>query len=393
MKGAYGSVTVDGSVAVKRTALIEDEMIMGCNIAEAALGLTVCCDMENIIQFHSAKCAGNNIEITMDRGFKTLHQYIVDTTFEERMMNIGNIVTALLRGLSALHTRGIAHCDFKTPNIIMAGDDTSLDIIDLGAMRYVERAQDGEEMDVFCTYVFAAPEALEPGAKPTFENDAWSLGAILCCYVYGVYPVVGIERARTRQEALNLHKESKQRFLSPHGINPWIHKMMVRLLSTDPKKRPRITELYSEWTGELPLQYEFILDQALPADDDRDRDADIDDLYEMALSPGSFPLAVSIRDRSGATGVTELEACSILAHSTLFPDQSLFVPSKQCSLAMAMKKIINRVDFALYSDTAEWVLRVEHGIERPDPKVLKEAIKIARGDTMSAVQLYIGFTA
>lgn len=389
MKGAYGVVKFDGPVAVKCTDLFDENTIMGCNICEPALGLTVCKETENIINFRTARSVGDKIEVTMDKGGKTLFDYIITTPFLERMKDMKTIVTWLINGLNNLHTRGIAHCDFKPTNIIMAEDEIIPIIIDLGSARYVERARDGEVVDVVCTYAYAAPEALEPGARPTYENDAYSLGVILYMYIYKMLPVDGMVGVRTREDACRVNKEHRRVVaLYSEEIDPLIYKTMIRLLETDPQKRPCITDLYDDWIGE-PSKYDFILDQELPLYDDRDRISDIDKLFKIALSPGSFPLAVSIRDRSGAKGAAELEACAVLAHMTLYPDTCMSLPTKKCRAAMAMKNIINRVGFALYTDTAEWVLWMEHGVEKPDPKLLTDAIKDARGDTMLAVHLYL----
>ena len=394
MRGMYGVVSLDGLYAVKQTKLYDEEShtVMGCNISEGALGVTVCRTLPNVVNFRAARCVGNNkIAITMDKGDMTLHQYIMSTPFIERMKNITRILRALLTGLNALHTRGLAHCDFKPSNIVME-DGGDPFIIDLGSMRFIFRARHGEETDVICTYTFAAPEALEPGSQPAVEHDAYSLGVVLYFYIYKAYVAEGIAGVQTREDALRIHKDRKVMVPvdCPAGVDPKIFDAMCGLLHADPMQRTRISDLAAEFLeASTPKRtpYNLILDRALPADDDRDRAFDVDWLFNNAFSKGSFPLAVSIRDRSGARGEVELRACARLAHMTLYPDAEMMRP-RRGRPSVVFEDIIKRVNFELYSDTAEWVLWLEHGVEKPDPELLRDAIKEAGGDTRLAVRIY-----
>ena len=390
----YGIVKLDDTMAVKQSLLYDGALhtVMGCNITEAALGMTVCRKMANVVNFRAARCvADSKIEITMDKGDMTLHQYVVSTPFMERMRNFRRILCGLLRGLSAMHTRGVAHCDFKPSNVVMNKADPT--IIDLGSARFVERARDGEETDVVCTYAFAAPEALEPNVRPAFEHDAYSLGVIMHFYIYKAYMAGGLESARTREEALKLHRERGTMLPvdCPPGVDPKIFDAMLGLLHADPAKRARVCALASEFieaTTPRRTPFDLILDRALPAEDASTRAYDVDWLFNNAVSPGSFPLAVSIRDRSGAAGEVELRACTQLAHMTLYPDAEMKRPRKGRP-TLVFEDIIRRVNFELYSDTAEWVLWLEHGLAKPDRHLLRDAIKEAGGDTRLAVRLYL----
>jgi serine/threonine protein kinase len=392
MNGMYGALEMNGRTAVKRSFLYDEphQAVMGCNISEAALGMTVCRTMPNVIRFRSARCASDgNIEIAMDRGERTLHEFVVTTPFMARMRAVRGILCGLLRGLRAMHTRGIAHCDFKPANIILNGEEPT--IIDIGSSRFVERARNGEETDVVCTYAFAAQEALESNPRPAYEHDAYSLGVVLHFIIYKAYVMGELASVRTREDALKLHKERGAVLPTdcPLGVDPEIFQAMCGLLCPDPAKRGRISDLaaqFIEATTPRRTPFDLILDRALPEEEARDKD--VDWLFANALSPGSFPLAVSIRDRAGAVGELEMWACAMLAHMTLFPDTEVKRPRKGRP-TLLFEDIIKRVNFELYSDTAEWVLWLEHGIEKPDPVMLRDAIKDAKGDTRLAVRLYI----
>lgn len=391
MKGAYGKVNIYDNVAFKRTTMYDDakDVTMGCNISEAALGLTSCKNMDHVINFRNARCIDNNITITMDKGSKTLHDYITTTSYISRLENIGGVVCGLIIGLNALHTRGLAHCDLKPINIIIDEEEVVRPtIIDLGSVRFVERSRHGENSGIICTYAFAAPEALEADARPTFEQDAYSLGVIIYFYIYHVFPVFGISVAETREEALKIHKtRDRLPLLKQKEVPSWIYDAMVGLLQTDPDKRLRICDLYDEIIGDEARKHDLIIDRALPTNH-RDRDADIDTLFDISWSLGSFPLAASIRDRSDAEGIEELEACAFLAHMTLYPDDTSMTRPSESVLSI----IIDRLNFELYSDTVEWILWLEYGVYRPDPLLLRDAIKAAGGDTMGAVLIYLELT-
>ena len=391
MQGAYGKVRfVGGCQAVKRTSMYDDTFrtIIGNNITEAALGVTVCKRLPHVIRIHEARyVAGNAIELAMDKGDMTLFEYIRDTPFIERMRNMDRILRGLLIGLHALHTRRLAHCDLKVTNIIIERGSGDPVIIDLGSVRFVKRAHHGEAVDVMCTYVFSAPESLVPSARPTFEHDAYSLGVVLHYYIFKTYMAKEMLHAQTREEALKMFTNNLPG-KCPDFVDPKIFEAMLGLLHADPAKRTSIRDLVEEFIEPTtPVLPDLILDRARPLGD-RGRPDDIDDLFEIALSPGSFPLAVSIRDRSGAKGPTEIAACALLAHMTLYPDTEVPRPSKKCSTDV-LKDIIRRVNFELYADTAEWVLWLQHGVAKPDPEMLRDAIKEADGDTMLAVRLYL----
>ena len=114
------------------------------------------------------------------------------------------------------------------------------------------------------------------------------------------------------------------------------------------------------------------------------RDADVDWLYNAALSPGSFPLAVSIRDRAGVRSDPDgLAACALLAHMVLYPDtEACPIPAKP--VRAAVKRITDTLGFKLYADTVEWVLQEDN----PDPERLRRVIKESAGCTRTAVELW-----
>jgi serine/threonine protein kinase len=393
--GGYGIVRDQiGGWVIKTTEVYDvKSTIIGSNITEAALGVTVCQGMPHVIGFRGARIIGETIEVTMKRGERTLHEYVRDTRFAVRMGKLRHILRCLLIGLRALHTRQLAHCDLKPANIIMCGDDAT--IIDLGSVRFVMRANHtGEQTDVICTYIFCAPESLLPDARPTFEHDAYSLGAILHLCIFKTYFAKGLLSATTCEEALEMYEKERPVVPTdrPRGADPRVFEAMRGLLNPDPAKRTRLDDLYAEFvepTTPVPRE-ELILDFQRSNVHDPDRDTDIDILSDICLTPGSFPLAVSIRDRSGAKGMAEMMACAMLAHMTLYP--GAVSPRVMRTVKRAIDKIIRRLDFELYSDTAEWVLWLKYGVAKTDPDVLRQAIKDGGGDTLLAVRLYLDET-
>lgn len=391
-KGAYGKLHfTDDGWAIKRADMYDDmdRTVVGNNLTEAVLGLSVCRGMPHVIRMYDARVeGGKNIETTMEKYDTTLHQFVRDTRYADRMKGLRRILRGLLIGLHALHMRRLAHCDLKPANILLRRGDPV--IIDLGSTRFVMRVNYGERMEVVCTYAFSAPESLMPGARPTFAHDAYSLGAVLHFCIYKVYLSDGLARAESREQALMAYATSRLEIPNqcPELVDPRVFEAMRGLLNPDPAKRTRISDLLAEFVEPTAPMYRLKLNvDKLNLEDDTGRAADVDVLYEVALSPGSFPLAVSIRDRAHAKGKTELTACALLAHMTLYPDSYGLRPSRP--VMRAMEGIIERLDFILYSDTAEWILRVNHGILWPCLELLRDAIKDSHGDTMLAVRLYL----
>ncbi len=91
---------------------------------------------------------------------------------------------ALAKTLTAVHARGIVHCDVKPSNLLVRGGDVRL--IDFGIARYFGEPDVAGGM-VQCTSGWAAPEQLRSApATPALDIFAW--GCVLAYLATGVHP-------------------------------------------------------------------------------------------------------------------------------------------------------------------------------------------------------------
>mmetsp|Transcript_16556 Transcript_16556/g.38239 ORF Transcript_16556/g.38239 Transcript_16556/m.38239 type:complete len:1005 (-) Transcript_16556:171-3185(-) len=86
-----------------------------------------------------------------------------------------------LHGLSYLHWRGVVHRDIKPGNLLLAGDQLSLAIGDLGSAGSLpgdgpHPTRNGHIQGGVCTPLYSSPESLQHD-KHYAASDIWSLGA------------------------------------------------------------------------------------------------------------------------------------------------------------------------------------------------------------------------
>eukprot|EP01065_Artemidia_motanka_P038381 TRINITY_DN47228_c0_g1_i1.p1 TRINITY_DN47228_c0_g1~~TRINITY_DN47228_c0_g1_i1.p1 ORF type:complete len:1124 (+),score=156.40 TRINITY_DN47228_c0_g1_i1:51-3374(+) len=80
----------------------------------------------------------------------------------------------MLRGLELLHSRDIAHRDFKSANVLLGGDG-QCKLTDFGCAQHIGRLRDGKS-DIVGTPLYLAPEACNGHAD--CRSDIWSLGIV-----------------------------------------------------------------------------------------------------------------------------------------------------------------------------------------------------------------------
>jgi serine/threonine protein kinase len=140
--------------------------------------------------------------------------------------------SALARALTAVHARGVVHCDVKPSNLLVRGHDIRL--IDFGIARYTGEQSPGDGT-VQCSRGFAAPEQLyAAAATPAVDVFAW--GCLLAYLASGVHPFA----SRSEQEWI-LRVQSARPDL--HGLPPGMDEVIRRTLARDPRNRPSAPQL------------------------------------------------------------------------------------------------------------------------------------------------------
>lgn len=400
--GSYGKVTASAANparAIKRTKLFDNNELVGSNLAEAAfIKAMVRKDVQvrNHIGVNSVEMDERaNIMIEMERGDMTLHNWIMTTPFSTRMNHLRDFLKEMVTGLNDLHEHGMVHCDFKPDNVILVSSDNVCKprIIDFGSVRYINSTS-----DVVCTYPFCAPEALVKRAAPTTACDAYSLGATMLFFIYKAY-LYDFKLHDTRAKALKQHQEGKIIIPErPSVVDPEMYDIMYGLLHPDPAKRLKISTLYHRLSGdvvELVDSPKRCLDPRGPIERTwwtmDARAHAIDALYADALNMRTFMLSVNLLDRyvdvaaCYAGGLT-VDAARIVAEMVLHPE---WLPVRSRSMKRAIMSILNALNFALFTETADVILMRDYGVEYVDYALLKDVLKMTWGSTAATVDAYL----
>jgi serine/threonine protein kinase len=138
----------------------------------------------------------------------------------------------LARLLTALHARGVVHCDVKPSNLLVRDHDVR--VIDFGISRFVGEPA-GEDGTVQCSPGWAAPEQLRAvPLTPAVDVFAW--GCVLANLAGGVHPF-----AAGGGPEWFLRVQSAEPVLS--GLPPDLRHVVRWSLARDSRDRPSAAEL------------------------------------------------------------------------------------------------------------------------------------------------------
>lgn len=148
------------------------------------------------------------------------------------------IVTWLLRAVQKCHKHGICHADIKFENIglVEAGNCAVLKLLDFGKSvkvanePYIATSLRGTER-------WTAPELFDSKIhliddRGLYALDAWSIGVVTYCLLFGQFPFAGSKDACKRPVE----------FLKGVNISDVAKDFMTRLLNKDPAARMTIDE-------------------------------------------------------------------------------------------------------------------------------------------------------
>ncbi|KAB0797265.1 hypothetical protein PPYR_08259 [Photinus pyralis] len=142
----------------------------------------------------------------------------------------------ILNGVHYLHNNKIIHRDLKLGNLFL-NDDLHVKIGDFGLAARIEF--EGETKKTLCgTPNYIAPEILNKKGH-SFEVDIWSIGCIMYTLLVGKPPF----ETSSLKETYNRIKKCHYKLTST--ISQPARQMIMTMLQSDPKSRPKVQQLLS----------------------------------------------------------------------------------------------------------------------------------------------------
>lgn len=157
-----------------------------------------------------------------------------NTNFTE--VHAATVMADLLRALSYLHARGIAHRDVKLENLLCANTSWPLDVklADFGFANYIGPGPDPVLSSFVGTPYYIAPEMLRANAhgRPV---DVWASGVVLYILLSGKFPFGGKNETEYYQRVLT--KEAYFPSEEWADVSDDAKDLVRGMLCKDPKKR------------------------------------------------------------------------------------------------------------------------------------------------------------
>lgn len=157
------------------------------------------------------------------------------------------VFSGILRGLAAIHRSGIAHCDIKPANILLAGETAKIG--DLGISRFLSGSH--RSGVAAGTIAYLPPENILRGILGV-ESDLWAAGVVLYELLAGVHPFADdtsstedIRERICRGKFIPIEQARKD-------VPDKLAAALRALLRTDPKERPAANNLVSVLTATPP---------------------------------------------------------------------------------------------------------------------------------------------
>lgn len=207
---------------------------------------------ENIVKFIGACVEMPNICIVMEYMQTSLFEAIhsskdIDFSNEERL----SILQQTCQGIRYLHSKRIAHCDLKTPNVLLdyvQNELCSVKITDFGlsmvkndALTSTTNSQ--ELVRNIGTPRFSAPEILRGdllSAKEMMMADIYSLGLVFFEVIFEEEPFPDYSRDQLKQQVGRLENKPT---VPSMMIDENLQDIMERAWSYSPRERPKIADI------------------------------------------------------------------------------------------------------------------------------------------------------
>lgn len=202
----------------------------------------------NIVKFYDFFEDSENVYVILElctrRSLLELHKRRRTLTEPEVRYYMKQIVEACVY----LHDNNVIHRDLKLGNLFI-DENLVVKIGDFGLA--TKLAHDGERKTTLCgTPNYIAPEILTKTGH-SFEVDVWSLGCILYTLCVGQPP---FETSNLKD---TYNKIKSNDYYIPSKVCPSAQQLIVKLLHSDPSKRPKMIDILHDdyfYSGFIPEQ-------------------------------------------------------------------------------------------------------------------------------------------
>uniref|UniRef100_A0A2C9K619 Protein kinase domain-containing protein n=1 Tax=Biomphalaria glabrata TaxID=6526 RepID=A0A2C9K619_BIOGL len=235
------------SVSKRRLRDFEREILLYCEL-----------DHENIVQFLGACTEIPHLAIVMEYMdislYEALHIKEVDISLDGR----SSIMRDVARGLSYLHSKGIAHCDLKSHNVLLNNipgqntTDTRFPMIakltDFGLSFMKSDSESSSSLSDAVKNIgtpkYSAPEVLRGellNADAMMKADVYSLGLTIVEILLEEIPFDGLNLTQLQKQVGE--KGLKPKVERGNILIPEVKSMLIRCCNRDPDQRPTAREL------------------------------------------------------------------------------------------------------------------------------------------------------
>ena len=252
-RGGFGQVYFakwhETVVAVKK---LQSEKISDARIRDFAVEIKKFCKLnhQNIVKFIGACVEKPNLCIVMEYMQMTLYDALYikeDTDFSENEKI--NVINQITEGMEYLHNKRIAHCDLKTPNILIDYDKDEIcdvKITDFGLSMIIHDTSVSVEELVhnIGTPQYSPPEMLRGeilSAKDMMKSDVYSLAIVFLEVIFNAEPFPDYTLSQLKTE-VGIQGKVPEVPRDPE-IDEGIREIMEKAWSYEPLKRPSMSEI------------------------------------------------------------------------------------------------------------------------------------------------------
>lgn len=171
--------------AIKKAIDYSENSGVSNNELREIFALLILNNHPNIIRINEIYIdSGNAINIVYNYYSKTLFEYFVNTSYEERSKYLLQFINQMLSAIHYIHSNGIIHTDLKDTNILVSivDDNFEIKIIDFGSST-INMITD--KYSIVSTYTIRAPEIYTYDKNYDCKIDLWSLGVLVYKFITG----------------------------------------------------------------------------------------------------------------------------------------------------------------------------------------------------------------